>query len=231
MILGFFVARNTIEAAKAQEEVVVATQTISPYTIITPEMVTLKKISKASVGDAYTRTDDVIGKANIGLLLPDEPIRPGHLKDIRYSRLSGSIPDGKVVIALPSNLELDVSKSIKQGDKIDLYAIYDKKYELVIPSAVVRSAEGMAKEESALGTTNDEGGVILEIEENQIGNYLFAVSQGARFLTVLKSFNTGGEEHPAFEPSHEQKEPVMPVEPEPADNTSIENTPAQSGAN
>jgi len=224
MIVAFFLAKNTIEAAKEQKEVVVATGTIKPYTVIKSDMVTLKKVNKESALDAYTNPDEIIGKVSVGVILPDEPIRPGHIQDIRYNRLSGTIPHDKVVVAIPSNLELDVAQSVKVGDRVDLYALYEKSYKLVLPSAIVRSPIGVQEEESALGDTGGgRDGLILEIYESELSDYLFALSQGARFVAALKTFTDGKDD--------ENAPMTVPTLPESNPNPLEENMPEPTEGN
>ncbi|WP_273000481.1 Flp pilus assembly protein CpaB [Hydrogenibacillus schlegelii] len=212
MLLGFLLARQAIQAARAEEAVVVATKPIAPYTIIPPDAVAVKKIPKAAALDAFRDPAEVVGRASIGNLLPDEPVRPGHVTDVRYARLSGSLPPGRVAVALPSSLELTVSDSVRPGDRIDLYAVREGGVDLVLPAALVRAGGGKAEEDNP--QAGGGGGVILEIDETAVPAYLNAIAGGGRFLAVLRPIaeEKGPEINPAGPEPETFEKPVPPGE-------------------
>lgn len=190
-LFGFLIASNIIQSSRATTKAVVVVREIKPYTVISADALAVQDVPKSIVSsDTIMNVEDAVGKTSLGVLLPGEILRQGHVIDARYSRLSGSLSNGKVAIALPSNLETTVAGTIKTGDHVDVYAAYKDYSELVLENATVK--EKMAGQSSGPSGVNDsQDGIVLEINKEFLETYLSAVSKNAKFLVVLKPIEVG----------------------------------------
>lgn len=224
-LLGFMLANAAIQAARAEDSVVVAARPIKPYTVIKQDDIKIERVSKSVSGDAFRTPDEVVGKVSLGMLLPGEPIRKGHVEGQSANRLSGTLPPGKVAVALPSSLEVTVSGSVRPGDEIDLYAVSSGSGVLVVPRAVVRSGsipQESQGRESDLAANPSSGGLVLEIDEQHLRNFVNAMASSGKFFAVLRPLG-GTQPQVSFPPPNEGQ----PVQPPGQDATEPEMQPVR----
>ncbi len=135
--------------------------------------------------------DQVVGKMSTVDLFANEPILTQQLAtpDVVTQQVALSVPDGKIVIAVPTQSKLISNRLIRPGDHIDLMATFEVEvtreqgkgpmpesisllqdleiHAIILPATTVEEGpEGLAKQEGGVFRTADEGGqsVLLAVD-------------------------------------------------------------------
>lgn len=135
--------------------------------------------------------DQVVGKMSTIDLFANEPILTQQLAtpDVVTQQVALSVPDGKIVIAVPTQSKLISNRLIRPGDHIDLMATFEVEvirqqgqgpmsesisllqdleiHAIILPVAVVEDgAEGAVSQEGGVFRTADESGqsILLAVD-------------------------------------------------------------------
>lgn len=125
LLLLYWAYNKRIEDATSPKSVVVAINEIGPRTLITNDLITVKKIPGSVIEGAYQNTSDVVGKyvSNDMVIPANGMFYKDTVKDWEELPRSvyGNIPDGYTVVALQVSLDSTYGNSIFPGNYIDLY--------------------------------------------------------------------------------------------------------------
>ena len=125
LLLLYWAYNKRIEDATSPKAVVTAISEIGPRTLITNELITVKKIPGSVIKNAYANTSDVVGKyvSNDSVIPANGMFYEGMVKswDELPRSVYGEIPNGNTVVALSVTLERTYGNSIFPGNYIDLY--------------------------------------------------------------------------------------------------------------
>ena len=108
--------------------VIVAANNIPFRRSIRDEDLTTRSLPVDSVPQGATLTkDQVLGKMSTVDLFANEPILTQQLvtPDVVTQQVALSVPDGKIVVAVPTQSKLISNRLIRPGDHIDLMATFD----------------------------------------------------------------------------------------------------------
>lgn len=125
LVLLYWAYNKRIEDATSPKPVVVAISEIGPRTLITSDLITVKKIPGSVIKDVYYNTNDVIGKyvSNDAVIPANGMFYESMVKTWEQLPRSvyGEIPNGNTVVALQVTLDSTYGNSIFPGNYIDLY--------------------------------------------------------------------------------------------------------------
>ena len=123
---GFLVSveQKTLEGTR--EEIVVAVCDLAPQTLLTGEMLTMKKVpADYRHTQAIQKIDDAVGCISLTSLVKDEPLltsklaTPGEVKN----GLAYLVPVGKRAISIAVNEVSGLAGLLQPGDRVDVAAI------------------------------------------------------------------------------------------------------------
>ncbi len=125
LLLLYWAYNKRIEDATSPKSVVVAINEMGPRTLVTSDLITVKKIPGSVIEDAYSNTADVIGKyvSNDAVIPANGMFYSGMVKTWEELPRSiyADIPNGNTVVALQVSLDSTYGNSIFPGNYIDLY--------------------------------------------------------------------------------------------------------------
>lgn len=187
--------------------VIVAANDIPFRRSIREEDLTTRNLPVDSVPEGAAITlDQVIGKMSTVDLFANEPILTQQLvtPDVVTQQVALSVPDGKIVIAVPTQSKLIANRLIRPGDFIDMMATFEievqdggQKSPMPKTVSVLRALEihaiilpGAPVEEGAQAVTTQEGGVFRTADEQGQSVLLAIDPQDA--LTIRHILDVGG---------------------------------------
>ena len=184
------------ETASAQRgentvPVIVAATNLPFRRSIRPEDLTTRNLPADTVPEgAATTVDQVVGKMSTVDLFANEPVLTQQLvtPDVVTQQVALSVPDGKIVLAVPTQSKLIANRLIRPGDFIDLLATFEvdiqrgtstkatpetisllqglEIHAIILPGAVVDETTGTVQSEGGVFRTPDEEGqsVLLAVD-------------------------------------------------------------------
>ncbi len=171
--------------------VIVAASNIPFRRSIRPEDLTTRNLPPDSVPEGAAMTvDQVVGKMSTVDLFANEPILTQQLvtPDVVTQQVALSVPDGKIVLAVPTQSKLITNRLIRPGDFIDLLATFEvdiqrgdstkatpetismlqglEIHAIILPVAVVEEGAAVAESEGGVFRTQDAEGqsVLLAVD-------------------------------------------------------------------
>ena len=170
--------------------------------------------------------DQVVGKMSTVDLFANEPILTQQLvtPDVVTQQVALSVPDGKIVLAVPTLSKLISNRLIRPGDFIDMMATFEVEVQkggtkVADPKtvAVLEALEihaiilpGTSVEEGAKGTVDtNEGGVFRTADEAGQSVLLAVDLQDA--MTIRHILDVGGKIDLALRPMGDESMPVTEV--------------------
>lgn len=170
-----------IKRATEPKNIPVAAVQIGPRTLITKDMVTVKKVPGGivKVPGVITSTNEIVGKyvsnkavIPVGGLFYDSTVLTW---DELPSSIYEDIPDGNTVVALPVNLETTYGNSIFPGNYIDLYYVgYNKDNDKLMLGKFIESIKVLAVIDSSgndifetAGTPNNPAYLTFSVPEKE----------------------------------------------------------------
>ncbi len=125
LLLLYWAYNKRIEDATSPKSVVVAISELGPRTLITNDLITVKKIPGSVIKGAYASTSDVINKyvSNDAVIPANGMFYEDMVKtwDQLPRSVYGDIPNGNTVVALQVSIDSTYGNSIFPGNYIDLY--------------------------------------------------------------------------------------------------------------
>lgn len=174
-------------------------------------------VDSVPVGAAITM-DQVVGKMSTVDLFANEPILTQQLvtPDVVTQQVALSVPDGKIVIAVPTNSKLISNRLIRPGDHIDLMATFEvevqrgnSKSPMPNTLSMMQDLEihaiilpGTTVEEGPQALTQEEGGVFRTVDEQGQSILLAVDPQDA--LTIRHVQDVGGSLDLALRPKGDE---------------------------
>ncbi|WP_245590446.1 SAF domain-containing protein [Aneurinibacillus terranovensis] len=134
----------TVNAMKNEVKVVQTTKYIPPYTVITPEMITIKSVPATSVIEGTfgeNQYNEVIGKRTALGLLPETNIQKGHLISLKGATLEAllySLKNSSLVAASIPLSANDIGAQINPGDTIHLNGVFNMQNNQIISKYVAQ---------------------------------------------------------------------------------------------
>ncbi|MBL4952129.1 Flp pilus assembly protein CpaB [Neobacillus sp. YIM B02564] len=127
VVLGVLTAIGVFSlVSKAKVDVLVPKSPIEARTKVTASMFTYKTIDKASAPrGAIVRGQEnqLENRLSAGLLVPDVPVVASQfLGEDSKTSLTARVPDGKVIVSLPTDPVKGVSSTITTNDKVNIYS-------------------------------------------------------------------------------------------------------------
>lgn len=170
--------------------------------------------------------DQVVGKMSSVDLFANEPILTQQLvtPDVVTQQVALSVPDGKIVLAVPTLSKLISNRLIRPGDHIDMMATFEvevqKRGEMVAQPKTVAVLEGLeihaiilpgtSVEEGPKGAVDtQEGGVFRTADEAGQSVLLALDLQDA--MTIRHILDVGGKLDLALRPMGDESVPVTDV--------------------
>ncbi|MCC6455649.1 MAG: Flp pilus assembly protein CpaB [Caldilineaceae bacterium] len=212
-ILTYGLLSSSVPASAAGKEntntvaVIVADENIPFRRSIREEDLTTRYLPVDSVPTGVAITlDQVVGKMSTVDLFANEPILTQQLvtPDVVTQQVALSVPDGKIVMAVPTQSKLISNRLIRPGDFIDMMATFDvevqsggSKSPQPKTVSVLKSLEihaiilpGTTVEEGPQGVTQQEGGVFRTADEGGQSVLLAIDLQDA--MTIRHILDVGG---------------------------------------
>jgi pilus assembly protein CpaB len=182
-------------------------------------------VESVPVGAAIT-LDQVVGKMSTVDLFANEPLLTQQLvtPDVVTQQVALSVPDGKIVMVVPTQSKLISNRLIRPGDFIDMIATFDvevqKGGEKVFDPKTVSILEaleihaiilpGTTVEEGPTGAVNMQEGGVFRTADGEGQSVLLAIDlQDA--MTVRHILNVGGTLDMALRPSGDESLPDTEV--------------------
>jgi pilus assembly protein CpaB len=224
-ILTYGLLTSSVPAAAAGREngntiaVIVAADNIPFRRSIREEDLTTSNLPVDSVpaGAAIT-LDQVVGKMSTVDLFANEPILTQQLvtPDVVTQQVALSVPDGKIVIAVPTQSKLISNRLIRPGDFIDLMATFSvevqrggSKSDMPKTISMLQGLEihaiilpGTTVEEGPQSMVEQEGGVFRTVDESGQSVLLAIDAQDA--LAIRHILDVGGALDLALRPKGEE---------------------------
>jgi pilus assembly protein CpaB len=187
--------------------VIVAANNIPFRRSIGEEDLTTRNLPVDSVPEGAAITlDQVVGKMSTVDLFANEPILTQQLvtPDVVTQQVALSVPDGKIVIAVPTQSKLISNRLIRPGDFIDMMGTFEievqsggEKQPMPKTVSVLKGLEihaiilpGTTVEEGPQGVVQQEGGVFRTADEGGQSVLLAIDPQDA--LTIRHILDVGG---------------------------------------
>jgi pilus assembly protein CpaB len=187
--------------------VIVAANNIPFRRSIREEDLTTTNLPVDSVPEGAAITlDQVVGKMSTVDLFANEPILTQQLvtPDVVTQQVALSVPDGKIVIAVPTQSKLISNRLIRPGDFIDMMGTFEvevqsggQKQPMPKTVAILKGLEihaiilpGTTVEEGPTGVVQQEGGVFRTADESGQSVLLAIDPQDA--LTIRHILDVGG---------------------------------------
>ena len=162
LCLLYWAYNKRIEDATSPKAVVTAINEIGPRTLITSDLITVKKIPGKVIEGAYTSTSQVVGKyvSNDAVIPANGMFYEGMVKEWNQLPRSvyGDIPDGNTVIALKVSMDSTYGNSIFPGNYIDLYYTDVEDNGKIILQKFIESIEVLAVVDSGLKNVFETNG-------------------------------------------------------------------------
>jgi pilus assembly protein CpaB len=206
--------------------VIVAANDIPFRRSIREEDLTTTNLPVESVPEGAAVTlDQVVGKMSTVDLFANEPILTQQLvtPDVVTQQVALSVPEGKIVMAVPTQSKLISNRLVRPGDFIDLMATFEIEVQSggdkgPMPKTVsaLRGLEihaiilpGTTVEEGPQGVTQQEGGVFRTADEQGQSVLLAIDPQDA--LTIRHILDVGGQMDLALRPQGDETMPETEV--------------------
>jgi Flp pilus assembly protein CpaB len=206
--------------------VVVAAVNIPMRRSITEDDVVIKNLPTDSLPEGTALTiDQVIGKMPVVDFYTNEPVLTQHLvtPDVVTQQVALSVPNGKVVISVPTLSKLISHRLVKPGDHIDLMATFEfeiqrqqKSDPLPVSMVYLQDLEihaiilpATSVEEGPTSYAGQEGGVFRTADQKGQSILLAVDSQDA--LGIHHILDTGGSIDLSLRPTRD--ETIVEVEP------------------
>jgi pilus assembly protein CpaB len=182
-------------------------------------------VESVPTGAAIT-LDQVVGKMSTVDLFANEPILTQQLAtpDVVTQQVALSVPDGKIVIAVPTESKLISNRLIRPGDFIDMMATFEveiqKSGEKVTDPKTVSVLEGLeihaiilpgtTVEEGAKGAVDMQEGGVFRTPDDEGQSVLLAIDlQDA--MTIRHILDVGGTLDLALRPAGDESLPTTDV--------------------
>lgn len=118
---------KNIETDESTAGIIVARQNIKPLSIISEDMIEMKKVTKTSLQtDGLNKIDDVIGKICSSEIFSGEMINKNRIKEIDDPclGLAYRLPVGKRAVSIKAEVDKGVAGNLKVGNKVDIIMSY-----------------------------------------------------------------------------------------------------------
>jgi pilus assembly protein CpaB len=181
-------------------------------------------VESVPAGAAIT-LDQVVGKMSTVDLFANEPILTQQLAtpDVVTQQVALSVPDGKIVMAVPTQSKLISNRLIRPGDFIDMMATFEveiqKNGDTALDPKTVSALEaleihaiilpGTTVEEGASGVVSQEGGVFRTADDGGQSVLLAVDLQDA--MTIRHILDVGGKLDLALRPRGDESLPQTEV--------------------
>jgi len=160
-LIWAWMRKQSEQSEMNKQEVVVAAVAIKPYTPITENMITVKRMDKDFLADrAATRKQDVVGKVTVDAYKESDQIRLTSLttKD-RAPGLAYVIPEGKRALTIRVDDVKGVGYSVHPGDRADILATYrDPVSGQQMTQIILQRLEVLAIDEAKMDTAKGDKG-------------------------------------------------------------------------
>lgn len=118
---------ENIKIDDSTAEIIVARQDIKPLSIISEDMIEIKKVTKTNLQiDGFSKIDDVIGKICSSEIFSGEMINKNRIKEIDDPSLGLAyrLPVGKRAVSIKAEVDKGVAGNLKVGNRVDVIMSY-----------------------------------------------------------------------------------------------------------
>lgn len=181
------------------EEVVVAKVTIPSKTVITKDMLEIKRFEAGTIPNStYGRIDDVVGQVSKETIYNGEPIARERIADENYKKnhLSYSVPEGYRAITLQYNPVMGVGNFIQPGDYVDVIGTYNEQVsptdedvsKIILQNVLVLAVGSNTGIDLEQKNANDIQTITLAVTPNEAEKLVFSEERGSVRL-MLRPLN------------------------------------------
>ncbi len=183
-ILTYNYLRDVRAAAVPTGQALVASQDISPGTVLSEESVELRDVPEAVLPAGYlTSSSQAIGRAALVPIAAGEVILVGKLSGGLGEGLSSRLPDGRWAMTLPESWLVNPLPDLVAGDRIEIMA-YQAGSPIQDADVIVTGIEVLQFPGSGVG----QGRLTLAVTLEEATAILYARSNGFALMILLRPY-------------------------------------------
>lgn len=205
--LAAYAHLSYLNSLRETKRVVVTTREIAPFQKLDDSVLTLREVPAAGAApDAITSLEEARGRFARGLLVVGEPVRASHLVDASggalAARLTATGDPRARAMAVRVSADTGVANTLQPGDLVDLLVAVHVERPTGSVSKII--AQGVPvlftsfDANEALGGTNREGTVVLQVVPQVAEELAFAQTSG-RIWLLTTPYIAQPEETPGFD--------------------------------